>query len=205
MLAVGALSALIAIAVGGTLVEGIVLSAILGLVLWVVLSLPFPVWVRQLVLSGGIGSISGLIAAGVYYDFFASRSVDYAAPPPRPAGRKADHRTASATSEPPPDRTPQVPKDGPASAETQSMFAEYSTVRVVRFIQAERFFEEGADEITRQPRIGDEGIVVATGSHEGERLYMIECITDDGDTVWVAEFSPDELELIEDVGEADGI
>ena len=53
MLAVAALSALIAIAVGGTLAEGIVLSAILGLVLWVALSLPFPVWVRQLVLSGG--------------------------------------------------------------------------------------------------------------------------------------------------------
>jgi len=205
MLAVGALSALIAIAVGGTLVEGIVLSAILGLVLWVALSLPFPVWVRQLVLSGGIGSISGLIAAGVYYDFFASRTVEYAAPAPRPAGRKADDRTASATSAPPPDPTPQVPKDDPASAETQSMFAGYSTVRVARFIQAERFFEEGADGITRQPRIGDEGIVVATGSHEGERLYMIECITDEGDTVWVAEFSPDELELIEDVGEAHGI
>ena len=64
---------------------------------------------------------------------------------------------------------------------------------------------EGADEITRRPRIGDEGIVVDTGSHEDERLYMIECLTDDGDTVWVAEFSPDELELIEEVGEVDGI
>ena len=205
MLAVGALSALIAIAVGGTLVEGIVLSAMLGLVLWVALSLPLPVWMRQLVLSGGIGLISGLIAAGVYYDFFANRSVEYAASPPRPAGRKAGDRTASATSAPPPDTTPQVPKDGPTSAEPPTKFAEYSTVRVARFIQAERFFVEGADEITRRPRIGDEGIVVATGSHEGERLYMIECITDEGDTVWVAEFSPDELEFIEEVGEADGI
>ncbi len=89
MLAVAALSALIAIAVGCTLVEGIVLSAILGLVLWVALSLPFPVWVQQLVLSGGIGSISGLIAAGVYGDFFASRTVEYAGPQP-PAGRRAD-------------------------------------------------------------------------------------------------------------------
>ena len=211
MLAVAAFSALIAIEVGCTLVEGIVLSAILGLVLWVALSLPLPVWVRQLVLSGGIGFISGLIAAGVYSDFFASRTVEYAAPPPRPAGRKAGDRTASptvgdaATSAPPSDPTPQVPKDGPASAERPTKFAEYSTVRVARFIQAERFFVEGADEITRRPRIGDEGIVVATGSHEGERLYMIECITVDGDTVWVAEFSPDELEFIADVGEADGI
>ena len=211
MLAVAAFSALIAIEVGCTLVEGIVLSAILGLVLWVALSLPLPVWVRQLVLSGLIGSISGLIAAGVYSDFFASRTVEYAAAPPRPAGRKADDRTASptaadaATSAPPSEPTPQVPKDGPASAQPPTKFAEYSTVRVARFVKAERFFVEGADEITRQPRIGDEGIVVATGSHEGERLYMIECITVDGDTVWVAEFSPDELEFIADVGEVDGI
>ena len=95
MLAVGALSALIAIAGAGTLVEGIVLSAILGLVLWVALSLPLPVWVGQLALSGGIGLISGLIAAGVYYDFFASRTVEHDAPPPRPAGGKADDRPAS--------------------------------------------------------------------------------------------------------------
>ena len=193
MLAVGALAALIAIAVGGTLVEGIVLSAILGLVLWIALSLPLPVWVRQLVLSGGIGFMSGLIAAGVYSD--------------RKAGDRAASPTAgdAATSAPPPDPTPQARKDGSASAEPPTKFAEYSTVRVARFIQAERFFVEGADEITRRPRIGDEGIVVATGSHEGERLYMIECITVDGDTVWVAEFSPDELELLEEIGEADGI
>lgn len=92
--------------------------------------------------------------------------------------------------------------DGPASVERPTEFAEYSIVRVARLLKAERFLVKGADEITRPPRIGDEGIVVDTGRHEGERQYMIECLTNDGDTVWVAEFSPDELELIVEVGES---
>ena len=127
MLAVGAVAALIAIIQGDSLAEGIVLSAILGLVLWFALSLPLPVWVRQLALSGGIGLISGLIAAGVYSDFFASPTAGRTEPSGRtqPTDDTPSNRTGdAATSAPLPDATPQVPNDGPAPAERPTKFAE---------------------------------------------------------------------------------
>ena len=92
MLAVGAVAALIAIGGRGTLVEGIIVSTIAGVTAWVALSQPLPAWVRQLVLSGVIGIISGSIAAGIYHDFFASRTVENQGSPPRP---KAGDQTAS--------------------------------------------------------------------------------------------------------------
>ena len=76
MLAVGAVAALIAIGGRGTLVEGIIVSTIAGVTAWVALSQPLPAWVRQLALSGVIGIIPGSIAAGIYNDFFASRTLE---------------------------------------------------------------------------------------------------------------------------------
>ena len=90
------------------------------------------------------------------------------------------------------------------AADRPSEFREYSTVRVSRLIEADRFFSGGADEISREPRVGDEGVVVDRSTYEGRPVYIIECMTDGGDTLWVAEFTHDKLDLVREVGEADG-
>jgi hypothetical protein len=45
-----------------------------------------------------------------------------------------------------------------------------------------------------QPRVGDQGIVVAA---VGDDLYLVERTTDDGRSVWMAEFHASELALLE--------
>ena len=45
-----------------------------------------------------------------------------------------------------------------------------------------------------QPRLGDEGTVVAV---LGDDLYLVEHSTDDGRSVWMAEFLAGELMLVE--------
>jgi hypothetical protein len=45
-----------------------------------------------------------------------------------------------------------------------------------------------------QPRVGDEGTVVAL---LGDDLYLVEHSTDDGRAVWMAEFLAGELMLVE--------
>lgn len=45
-----------------------------------------------------------------------------------------------------------------------------------------------------QPRVGEVGTVVAT---LGDELYLVERTTDDGLTLWVAEFAAAELALVQ--------
>jgi hypothetical protein len=45
-----------------------------------------------------------------------------------------------------------------------------------------------------QPRVGDRGMVVAA---LGDDLYLVEHGTDDGQSVWMAEFHASELTLLE--------
>ncbi|MFL5521587.1 MAG: hypothetical protein ACJ8B6_11660 [Gemmatimonadales bacterium] len=49
-----------------------------------------------------------------------------------------------------------------------------------------------------QPRVGDEGTVVAL---LGDDLYLVEHSTDDGRSVWMAEFLAGELALVERDGD----
>lgn len=52
--------------------------------------------------------------------------------------------------------------------------------------------------VQRPPRIGDIGTVVERLAGDGPR-YLVESVTGEGETVWLAEFGPDEVELDEDV------
>jgi hypothetical protein len=45
-----------------------------------------------------------------------------------------------------------------------------------------------------QPRVGDSGVVVAA---LGDDLYLVEHSTDDGQSLWMAEFHASELALTE--------
>ena len=49
-----------------------------------------------------------------------------------------------------------------------------------------------------QPRLGDEGRVVAL---LGDDLYLVEHSTDDGRSVWMAEFLAGELAMVRRAGE----
>jgi hypothetical protein len=66
-------------------------------------------------------------------------------------------------------------------------------VRVVRLLVAHRDVT-GASTSPPQPYVGEEGDVVAD---VGEGIYLVEHATADGQTIWLAEFLADELELVE--------
>ena len=67
------------------------------------------------------------------------------------------------------------------------------TVRVVRLLEPEREVS-GSSEPAPQPRVGDTATIVAD---VGDRLYLVECCTDDGVLRWMAEFAAEELELVD--------
>jgi hypothetical protein len=50
----------------------------------------------------------------------------------------------------------------------------------------------------RLPEVGDLGTVVDAYAYEEERdpFYTVECTASNGDTVWVATFSAEQLELV---------
>ena len=77
------------------------------------------------------------------------------------------------------------------------MMREYGIVRVVRSIQKDREYG-GTESVTRAPRIGD----VATVCHEyapGDPTanLAVEMVDSEGYTIWLADFSREELELVE--------
>ena len=72
-------------------------------------------------------------------------------------------------------------------------FEPHDSVRVARLLFPSRDVD-GASAQPPQPRIGDKATVVDA---LGEGLYLVERATDDGRTLWLAEFHAAELELID--------
>jgi hypothetical protein len=71
-------------------------------------------------------------------------------------------------------------------------FEPHDSVRVTRLLFPSRDVD-GASAIPPQPRIGEQATVVDA---LGEDLYLVERATDDGRTLWMAEFHGAELELL---------
>jgi hypothetical protein len=74
---------------------------------------------------------------------------------------------------------------------------EYDVVRVAKLKKGNRSFD-GSEGVKRPPQIGD----VATVCHEyntnnPSATVAVEMATDDGMTVWLADFDRDELELVQ--------
>ena len=67
-------------------------------------------------------------------------------------------------------------------------------VRVARLLAPEREVT-GSAATSPQPRVGEDAIVV---DDVGDGLFLVERLTDDGSTIWLAEFSGRELELVEE-------
>ena len=71
-------------------------------------------------------------------------------------------------------------------------FRLYDTVRIARLLTPEREVS-GSSAAPPQPRVGETGAVV---DDVGDGLYLVEHVTADGYTTWLAEFSVAELELV---------
>jgi len=72
-------------------------------------------------------------------------------------------------------------------------FQPLDVVRVTRLLVATREVD-GFTAEPPQPRVGERGTVVEL---LGDDLYLVERTTDDGRTLWLAEFHVSELELLE--------
>lgn len=72
-------------------------------------------------------------------------------------------------------------------------FAILDTVRVIRLGEPEREVTSAFDPAP-QPRVGQLATIV---EDVGEGIYLVERTTDDGVTAWLAEFTDDELELVD--------
>lgn len=69
----------------------------------------------------------------------------------------------------------------------------FDVVRVARLLHPSRDVD-GSSVEPQQPRVGERGTVVDL---LGDDLYLVERTTDDGRTLWLAEFHEQELELLD--------
>ncbi len=81
------------------------------------------------------------------------------------------------------------------TAQSPSVLNELDHVQVVRLHHPTREVD-GTQRVRRQPRVGDFGTVVLLLQRgSAPPGYYVECVDDDGLTVWLAEFDRDELAL----------
>jgi len=70
---------------------------------------------------------------------------------------------------------------------------ELDQVRVVRLAASDRLVD-GTERVRRQPRVGDIGVVVSLlGGASDPPRYYVECVDNDGLTVWLTDFDESEL------------
>ena len=75
----------------------------------------------------------------------------------------------------------------------RSSFRELDVVRVVHLADPARAYD-GSEASRRPPRIGDTGTVVHVLGPGAS--YLVECVREDGYTIWLAEFHAAELDLV---------
>ena len=74
--------------------------------------------------------------------------------------------------------------------------SELDTVRVEQLLSSNRAFE-GTEPIKRAPQPGDLGAVVHVHHQDSMPvLYTVEAVDSNGDTLWLADFVPEELSLV---------
>ena len=73
-------------------------------------------------------------------------------------------------------------------------FEPYQRVKVVRVVSPKHNFLSGIGG-TRSPRVGDVGCIVDIYSKPHE-AYCVECVRPDGGSDWLADFLPEELDLV---------
>jgi hypothetical protein len=72
---------------------------------------------------------------------------------------------------------------------------ELDVVRVVSLKESKRAIA-GTEGVKRQPRVGDKGTVVHVHcTADEEPAFIVECVSPEGYTLWLADFVLSELEL----------
>lgn len=75
-------------------------------------------------------------------------------------------------------------------------FQEYDIVRVVRLNSGTRKFD-GTESVKRAPQVGDEATICHQYDPKDlEAPVVVEMVDRSGMTIWLADFLPDELELL---------
>ena len=70
---------------------------------------------------------------------------------------------------------------------------EYDCVKVIELLQSNRPYQ-GAASVMRPLSVGDIGAVVYVYSVQSEAVgYIVESVNEEGNTVWLADFLPDEI------------
>lgn len=69
---------------------------------------------------------------------------------------------------------------------------EHDCVKIVKLLKPERPFD-GTKNVKRPPQIGDLGTIV----HKQKNFCIVEMVDSEGDTVWLADFLVEELEIYE--------
>jgi hypothetical protein len=77
-----------------------------------------------------------------------------------------------------------------------SPFYPLDVVRIVR-LEADEREVDGSSHPPPQPRLGEIATIV---EEVDDGIYLVERCTDDGRTIWVAEFLENEIELVDRVG-----
>jgi hypothetical protein len=78
--------------------------------------------------------------------------------------------------------------------EWEPPFRELSVVEVVRLPSEPREFE-GTEGVCRAPRVGDVGAIVHCHAFSGTTyFYEVECVSGQGETIWLATMEHSELE-----------
>jgi hypothetical protein len=92
--------------------------------------------------------------------------------------------------------TPFVAEDAAEKAlkELQSdMFRELDIVKVIKLLKTDRPYS-GTEGVCRPPKMGDKGTIINVLDPEGPNtIYSVECVDKNGATLWLADFSPEEL------------
>ncbi len=68
---------------------------------------------------------------------------------------------------------------------------EYDTVRVVKLLEANRHFDGSGGSVSHAPQVGDLGVIVDV--LKADEAFSVECVDEDGYTVWLADFVAEEL------------
>lgn len=76
---------------------------------------------------------------------------------------------------------------------TSVPYPEYSPVRVVKLLRQGHDYW-GTDCVRRPPQVGDTGAIVYVLDWFNPPAYFVESVNQHGYTVWVADFTADELE-----------
>lgn len=77
-----------------------------------------------------------------------------------------------------------------------AVLREYDVVRVVQLLTTNREFD-GTEGVKRAPRVGDTATIVHQYEPDNPAAPVVaESVDGNGNTIWVADFQPDELERV---------